>query len=266
MSGEGEAPAPGALPRLPLEPWEDTKRTLHLFLQVVGKVRLALHPPLNHWWHAPLYTTARGFGTGWLPHPSGGLQIDFDTTGSTLRVRTAAGAVRELPLEDGLSVAAFHEWLMNTLAEVSGEAPPILARPFDPERVGSDTPFARDRTHASWDADAVRRFHRVLAWSHGVFQAFAGRYVGKASPSHFFWHSMDLAYTRFSGRRAPVADDADPVTREAYSHEVVSFGFWPGDAQVRSRQPPPGPPPPHKRNRPTRPPLGERAGRPSFMH
>lgn len=216
------------LPELPLAEWVDTKRTIHLYLQVVGKVRLGLHPPLNHWWHAPLYVTVRGFSTRAIPSRGRLVEVEFDVVDHDLVVRSDA-AVERLPLR-GRSIAHVHRDVVATLADL-GHDVRILARPYDPERVGSDVPFERDTDARAYDPDAVRRFHRVLAWSHGVFTEFAGRFVGKSSPVHFFWHSLDLALTRFSGRPV-VAPSGNAVDREAYSHEVVSFGFWAGDDAV----------------------------------
>lgn len=217
-------------PPLPLASWEDAKRKLHLYLQIVGKVRLALQPKLNHWWHVTLYLSPRGLTTGAIPVAGELLELEFDFTHHLLLVHSSAGPSWRLPLRDGLSVAEFYARVLEQLAAL-GVRPKLLARPYDPARVGSDLPFADDAQHTRYDAAAVTRFWQLLAWTHGVFSTFRGGFNGKSSPVHLFWHSLDLAHTRFSGRAAP-RESGGPVDREAYSHELVSFGFWAGDASV----------------------------------
>jgi len=221
-------PPDGDLPDLPLADWVETKRTLHLYAQVVGKVRLALHPMINHWWHAPLYVSVRGLSTRAIPSRGRLVELELDFVDHELVVRSDASTER-IPLR-GRSVASLHRDVLSTLRDL-GHDVRIVARPYDPERVGSDVPFDRDTGERAYDPDTVRRFHRVLAWSHGVLTEFAGRFVGKSSPVHLFWHSLDLALTRFSGRRT-TSSSGNVVDREAYSHEVVSFGFWAGDDTV----------------------------------
>jgi hypothetical protein len=218
-----------ALPPLPYPDWEPTKETLHLWAQIVGKVKLASSPPKNHWWHVPLYLDVHGLTTRLLQSAEGGgFEIRFDFVAHRLVVETAA-AEESFALVDGLSVAAFDERLHAALARLDVDVP-IVEKPFG---VPMTTPFPEDREHASYDPEAVERFWRVLAWSGGVLEEFAGWFCGKQSPVHVFWHSLDLALTRFSGRRAPAMPDADAVTQEAYGAEVVSFGFWAGDPTVR---------------------------------
>ncbi len=218
------------LPELPLASWEPTKETLHLWAQIVGKVRMASSPPRNHWWHVPLYVDVRGLTTRRL-HAQNGItfEIAFDFVEHRLVVQTNAGDVESFELADGLSVSAFDERLHATLARLDLDVA-IRESPFG---VPMTTPFPDDRQHSSYDPGAVERFWHVLDWTDGVLEEFAGWYCGKTSPVHLFWHSFDLALTRFGGNRAPELPDADPVTRETYSHEVVSFGFWPGDRNVR---------------------------------
>jgi uncharacterized protein DUF5996 len=217
------------LPPLPLAEWAATKTTLHLWAQIVGKVRMASTAPRNHWWHVPLYVDVRGLTTRRMHAPDGRtFQIDFDFLLHQLVVRTNGGQVESFPLVDGLSVAGFDERLHGSLARLGIDVD-LRETPFG---VPTTTPFPEDREHASYDPDAVARFWRILDWSDGVFEEFAGWYCGKTSPVHLFWHSFDLAVTRFSGRRAPATPDVDPVTREAYTHEVVSFGFWAGDERI----------------------------------
>jgi hypothetical protein len=225
------SPAVGAptLPELPIEQWESTKNTLHLWAQIVGKIRMASTAPRNHWWHVPLYVAVRGLTTRRMHSPSGvTFQIDFDFVDHRLVVGTAGGAVESFGLVDGLSVAAFDEQL-HALLRGLGIDVAIRESPFG---VPMTTPFPSDDEHASYDAEAVQRFWRILDWSDSVLEEFAGWYCGKTSPVHLFWHSLDLAVTRFGGR-APALPDADGVTREAYSHEVISFGFWAGDQNLR---------------------------------
>jgi hypothetical protein len=219
-----------ALPELRLDQWERTKDTLHLWAQIVGKVRMASTAPRNHWWHVPLYVDVRGLSTRRMHSPNGlAFQIDFDFVDHRLVGRTASGETASFALVDGLSVASFDEHLHAMLRSLGVDVA-ILETPFG---VPTTTPFGADHEHASYDSDAVERFWRILDWTDSVFEEFAGWYCGKTSPVHLFWHSFDLAVTRFGGRRAPVAETTDPVTREAYSHEVISFGFWAGDQNMR---------------------------------
>jgi len=220
----------GGLPALPLEEWEATKDTLHLYAQIVGKVRLACAPPRNHWWHVTLHLDARGVTTGPVRHNGTTFRIDFDFVDHELVVRTEWGETERFPLHDGLSVADFHARLVAVLDGL-GLGARIRAEPFG---VPMTTPFAQDREHASYDRDAVARYWHALLWIGDVFEEFAGWFSGKTSPVHLFWHSFDLAVTRFSGRPAPERAGIDPVTREAYTHEVISFGFWGGDANLRA--------------------------------
>ena len=218
------------LPALPLAEWEASKDTLHLWAQVVGKVRMASTAPRNHWWHVPLYLDVRGLTTRRMHAPNGvTFQIDLDFVDHRLVVSTSAGAVESFALADGLSVAAFDETLHATLRRLGIDVA-IRETPFG---VPMTTPFPADAEHATYDRDAVVRFWRILDWTDSVLEEFAGWYCGKTSPVHLFWHSLDLALTRFSGRAFPGASELDPVNREAYSHDVVSFGFWVGDARVR---------------------------------
>ena len=241
-----------ALPALPLEDWEATKDTLHLWAQIVGKVRLASTAPKNHWWHVPLYVDVRGLTTRRMHGQDGTVfQIRFDFVDHRLVVETNRGAVEAFPLVDGLSVSEFDHRLHETLAKLGIDVS-IRENPFG---VPMTTPFPDDREHASYDSDAVERFWRILDWSDGVLDEFAGWFCGKTSPVHLFWHSFDLAVTRFGGKRAPALPNADAVTQEAYSHELVSFGFWAGDKNIRepSYYAYASPEPPGMRERPLRP-------------
>jgi Family of unknown function (DUF5996) len=221
------APETGIWPSLPYSSWKDTCHTLHLWTQVVGKVRLALTPWLNHSWQTPLYVTAHGLATGVIHHDRGPLDLEFDFVDSVLRIRTPERIV-DLPLQAG-AVADFYRRLMDLL-EALDRPVRIYAAPNElPEAI----PFARDLAPRAYDPDQALRFFRVLAHADRVLKRFRTAFLGKASPTHFFWGSFDLAVTRFSGRTAPphpggVPNLPDAVVREAYSHEVSSAGFWPG--------------------------------------
>jgi Family of unknown function (DUF5996) len=212
------------LPPLPLEEWEETKDTLHLWAQIVGKTRLALMPMRNHWWNVTLYPSARGLTTRRMPVEAHNLEIEIDLVDHRVWARTTASDA-SFELHDGLSVADFYQRLADML-DVLDVRVDIRAEPFG---VPTTTPFAADHDHASYDADAATRFLRVLQWSADVFEEFAGWYCGKSSPVHVFWHSFDLAVSRFSGKRVEARSGVDSVTAEAYSHEIISFGFWAGD-------------------------------------
>ena len=223
------ATARPGLPELPLEAWEPTKTTLHLWAQIVGKVKLAATAPRNHWWHVPLYLDVRGLTTRRLHQGQVSFQIDFDFVDHRLVVQTNGGQQGSFQLQDGLSVAGFDRQLHQLLARLGVD----VAIREDPYGVPMTTPFPADAEHAAYDPEYVGRFLKVLDWADSVLEEFSGWYCGKQSPVHLFWHGLDLAVTRFSGRRAPAREGADPVTREAYSHEVISFGFWAGDDTTR---------------------------------
>jgi hypothetical protein len=212
------------LPELHLADWRATKDTLHLYCQIVGKLRMARTPPRNHWWHVPLYVDTRGLTTRRMHHGGTTFEITFDFVDHDLVVATADGRAEAFALRDGLSVADFDATIHRTLADLGIDVE-IKEEPFG---VPMTTPFADDVAHAYWDRDAVERFGRILDWSDAVFEEFTGWFCGKTSPVHLFWHGLDLAVARYSGRAAP-AVDADPVTQEAYSREVIAFGFWAGD-------------------------------------
>ena len=217
------------LPELPFEEWDPTRATLRLYLQIVGKIRLASAPPKNHWWHVPFYLTTRGVGTHPMRNGATTFEIEFDFVDHELVVRTSERADK-LALRDGLSVAEFYRELLALLRRLGIDLE-ILAQSY-----GDETPirFADDEADASYDAEYVTRFWRVLAGSAEVLEEFAGWFNGKTSPVHLFWHGTDLAVTRFSGRRAPEPPTSDFVSHEAYTHEAISFGFWAGDESVRT--------------------------------
>ena len=223
---DGGAPV-SVFPPVPLAEWADTKDTLHRFLQVVGKLRLANAPRRNHWWHVPLHLTGRGLTSrpmGFDPVFS----VDLDLLDHRLEVAVADGRRASFPLP-GLSVAAFYRQLLATLSGLG--LPSTVERPV-PFDLADRTPFAEDEHHASYDRDRVTRYWVVLGQVAQVLEEFAGRSYAKTSPVHHFWHTFDLAVTRFSDRTVEQPPTVDPVTREAYSHEVVSAGFWFGDDTV----------------------------------
>jgi hypothetical protein len=216
-------------PALPLEEWQDTYATLHMWTQIVGKIRLAQTPLVNHWWNAPLYLTARGLTTSPFPYGDRHVQIDFDFVDHRLVVEHDDGTLDALPLAPR-PVADFYAEVMAMLHRrgIDVEIWPMPVEIDDPIR------FDLDTLHASYDPEYAHRCWRVLQRTERVFLEFRSRFLGKCSPVHFFWGSFDHAVTRFSGRRAPEREGADPITREAYSHEVISHGFWPG---VRRKAP-----------------------------
>jgi hypothetical protein len=216
------------LPPLPLQEWEDTKETLHRYCQIVGKIRMELSPHRNHWWHVTLYVTSRGLTTSPIPYGAGTFEISFDLLENRLEVLTSEEGEFGFALDD-LRVADFYGSLLGGLDSL-GIAVSINPKPFE---LDDEQPLDENTFHCVCNRSYVRRFHRVLAWVDQIFKEYAGRFEGKESPVHLFWHSFDLAVARFSGRRAPEREGADPVTREAYSHEVISCGFWAGDQDVR---------------------------------
>jgi len=219
-------------PDLPLAAWRDTQATLQLFTQIVGKIRLARSPWLNHSWHVALYVTARGLSTSPIPDGARNVEIAFDFIDGVLRISASDGATRQFGLA-GQSVASFHAATLAALAELGF----VVAIDDMPNELPDPVRFSLDHAHASYDGDAVRRFFQILVNADRVFKHFRTAFLGKASPVHFFWGSFDLAVTRFSGRRAPrhpggVPHLADAVATEAYSHEVSSAGFWPGGGAI----------------------------------
>jgi hypothetical protein len=217
-----------AWPDLPLEAWRDTYATLHMWTQVVGKIRLAQTPLVNHWWNVPLYVTPRGLTTSSMPYGDRVFEMEFDFIDHKLLIRCSDGETRSIALY-GRSVADFYREVMETLHSLGIDVK-IWTTPVE---VPDPIPFEKDHQHASYDPEQANRFWRILVNVDRVFTEFRARFIGKVSPVHFFWGSFDLAVTRFSGRRAPEREGADPITREAYSHEVISHGFWPGGGNVQ---------------------------------
>jgi hypothetical protein len=231
MGNEHEAMAtsiPEPWPSLPLEAWSETYAALHLWTQIVGKLRLAQSAWLNHSWHTTLYVTARGLTTSPIPHGARTFQIDFDFVDHRLAIESSDGRRGGFELRPE-AVAAFYERLMGELGRL--DLPVRISK--KPNEIADPVRFDRDRARREYDREYANRFWRVLVQADRVFKEFRGRFIGKCSPVHFFWGAPDLAVTRFSGRRAPehpggVPNLPDRVTREAYSHEVSSCGFWPG--------------------------------------
>jgi len=218
----------GNLPPLPLNEWIATKKTLHLYVQIIGKIKLKLMPYKNHWWHIPLYVNSRGIGTGPMPYKDRLLEINFDFCRHEAVITTNHSETERIELKDGLCVSEFYNSVFETLARLGIEVR-ILARPYEFE---TNTPFKDDHEHCSYDKVYVERFWKILSYTDTVLKEFSGRFMGKCSPVHLFWHSFDIAVTRFSGRKAPAMPGASRVNAEAYSHEVISAGFWAGDTNI----------------------------------
>jgi hypothetical protein len=215
------------LPPLPWADWKDTQATLHMWMQIIGKIQLKLTPLVNHFWNVTFHLNARGMETQALHYSGGVLEIRFDFIDHDLIFANSQGEVRRLPLRPQ-TVAAFYAQVIKALTEMGVEVKiwPVPVELPDP------IPFERDTLHASYDRAAVERFWRIFSWANAVLEEFRAGFIGKSSPVHFFWGSFDLAVTRFSGRRAPERPEADSITREAYSHEVSSAGLWPGGGAI----------------------------------
>ncbi len=212
-------------PPLDWQQWSATAETLQMLTQIVGKTRLALTPMQNHWWNVPLYVTARGLSTSVMPLPDGDrLEIEFDFTAHELAFRRGSGRSERMPLEPR-TVSDFYAAYRKTLAVLAVD---VVIHPL-PVEVQNPIRFDQDTTHRSYDPEAVERFCRILGRADALFKRFATGFYGKISPVHFFWGSFDLAVTRFNGRRAPPRPGADAIQAEAYSHECISAGFWPGN-------------------------------------
>lgn len=225
-------PDTDAWPEIPYAAWSGTLASLHMWMQIVGKVRLMRAPLVNHWWDSVLYVSPRGLTTGLVPHGGGGFDLEFDFLDQVLRVRTSSGGSATVGLAPR-SVADFYAEVMTTLRSLDV----AVAIRTKPNEVQEAVPFERQTEPGEYDAEAARRFWLVLVQVQRVFEEFRARFLGKSSPVHFFWGAPDLAVTRFSGRPAPehpggFPNLADWVTREAYSHEVSSAGFWPGSADM----------------------------------
>jgi hypothetical protein len=215
-------------PALPLAEWADTYATLHMWSQIIGKVRLALSPRVNHWWEVPLYVSGRGLTTSPIPYDKEIFEIQFDFIDHKLDIITAGGEIRSMRLAPR-AVADFYSEFMSMLHALGIN---VKIWPM-PSEVPNPIRLDQDRTHSSYDPEYAHRFWRILVTIDSVFKEFRARFIGKVSPVHFFWGSFDFAVTRFSGRRAPERVGADAITREAYSHEAISVGFWPGGGEMK---------------------------------
>jgi hypothetical protein len=216
-------------PELKFSEWQDTYATLHMWTQVIGKIRLKQTPLVNHWWNVPLYVSARGLTTSPMSYDERIFEIEFDFIDHVLVIKCSDGAEKQLPLRPQ-SVAAFYAEVMAALREL-GLAVEIWTLPVE---IPNPIRFEEDHEHASYDADYANRFWRALVKIDEVLKEFRARFIGKVSPVHFFWGSFDMAVTRFSGKVAPERPGADLITREAYSHEVISHGFWPGNKDMEA--------------------------------
>ncbi len=216
-------------PALPLEEWAATKETLHRYLQIVGKIRLSLMPKDNHWWHITLYVTSNGISTDAIPNGDFTFEVAFDFIEHKLIVSTSKGDRRSFELKDGLSVADFYKNITIILDDLSIEFD-ILAKPYD---LSDNIPFDQCTMHNSYDKEAVYKAWQILVQVDMVLKEFSGRSYSKTCPVHIYWHHFDLVVTRFSGKKAPDMGDVSQVEKEAYSHEVISFGFWFGDNTIK---------------------------------
>ena len=223
--------SPECWPAIRLADWKDTYATLHMWTQIVGKIRLELTPKVNHWWNVPLYVSSRGLNTSIIPYGNRSFEIEFDFVDHQLVIRTTDPRTAFVALAPR-SVADFYREVMAALRSLNIDVH-IWKMPVE---AADPIPFDQDKIHASYDGESVQRLWRILLSVDEVFKVFRSRFVGKSSPVHFFWGSFDLAITRFSGRRAPERADVDPVLRnimrEAYSHEVISAGWWPGSGEI----------------------------------
>lgn len=218
-----------AFPPLPFKEWEATRDTLQRYIQIIGKIKLSLMPRKNHWWNIPLYVSPQGLTTHSIPYKGRSFEICLDFRKHQLLIDTSWNKQRIFILQHELSVAQFYNMLFNSLQDLGIEVT-ILAKPYE---LKDTVPFAEDYGHASYDSKYVYQFWQILLQVDQLFKEFSGRFYGKTSPVHFFWHSFDLAVTRFSGKKAPGMQEGSIVNKESYSHEVISFGFWPGDDELR---------------------------------
>ncbi len=220
------------LQSLPLHEWESTKMTLHLFCQIIGKVRLKQMPRKNHWWNITLYPNTKGITTDTMPYKSGCFEIQLNFLNHTLEVNTSNNGSKSFDLVDGLSVATFYEKLFECLSSLDIDVK-IINHPYSlPDANPITTPFSDIENYASYQKEYVVRFWKIMLWVQNVFEKFGGRYYGKTSPVQLFWHHLDLTVTRFSGKKIPLSPTMKLSDKDAYSHEVVSFGFWAGDDNV----------------------------------
>ncbi len=220
------------LPQLPFDRWKETRMTLHLILQIIGKIRLNLTPRKNHWWFITQYVSVHGFTTSQIPCGDGinSFEIVYDVHKSEVRIYTSFSEERTIPLTDGLTIADFYQQFMQAL-ELLNISVNIIGRPFD---LGIEKLFSEITEYHHFDQEYIRKFWKIMLWVDSVFNEFSGRFYGKTCPVQLYWHHMDLAVTRFSGKKAPPLSPSSRLSdKDAYSHEVISFGFWAGDDMVR---------------------------------
>ncbi len=221
---------PEPFPQLKLDDWQKTKDTLHLFLQVVGKIRLSLHPKTNHWWHVPFYVSVNGLTTGPIPYDNGLFEMEFNFLRHALEIKSSRGDAVVIHL-DQFSLAQFYDRVMEAFHQMDINVS-IQAKPYDMPNILIEH-FKDGHDYDTYDRSQVETMWQILISVNNVFQEFRGQFSGKSTPVHLFWHHFDLALTRFSGREAPARPDVSQVEREAYSHEVISFGFWFGDDNLK---------------------------------
>jgi len=216
------------LPYLKFDAWKETRITIHLLLQIIGKIRLKATPRKNHWWYITQYVSTQGFATPPIPLPDGinSFEIILNVHQQAVQIQTSLGEVVEFPLKNGYTVSEFYKDIMETLTGW-GLQPKFIEQPLD---MGIDTPFAEITEYHHYDWEAIQTFWQMMLWNDRVFKEFSGRFYGKTCPVHIYWHHLDLAVTRFSGKMAPPMDPkARLLEKDSYSHEVISFGFWAGD-------------------------------------
>ncbi len=220
------------LPELPLSEWAPTKMTLHLFLQVAGKIKLKKMPRKNHWWNMTLFVNARGFTTNTISDGENAFEIQFNLIEHRLEIFTSSSKTRWFELKDGLPVSEFYQDIMQIIHDLDISVH-IVDRPYSlPDENPITTPFNKMDTYASYDKEYVEKFWRIMLWVNNVFTEFSGRFYGKTCPVQLYWHHMDLAVTRFSGSKVPLDPAMSVQNKDAYSHELISFGFWAGDDKV----------------------------------
>lgn len=220
------------LPDLPFSEWTDTRLTLHLILQIIGKSRLKLTARKNHWWYITLYVTSRGFGTHSIPINDGqdSIDIEFDILKKEVVILCSTGTVMSISLESNPDIAAFYKQYMDALASL-GLRPQFVAKPFD---MGIEEPFEQLTMYHHYDWDFIHRFWKLMRWNNAIFKEFSGRFYGKTCPVQIYWHHLDLTVTRFSGKKLPKMDESARILeKDTYSHEQISFGFWAGDDNLQ---------------------------------
>lgn len=220
------------LPTLSLNAWDKTKMTIHLYIQIIGKIRLKSMPRKNHWWNITLHTNAKGITTGLMPYQNGCFEIQFNFIKHVLEITTSNDEIETFSLHEGLSVAEFYNTLFTKMNKI-GIHVKILSKPYSlPDTNPIKTPFNEITEYASYQKEYVERFWKILLWVHNAFTEFSGRFYGKTSPVQLFWHHLDLVVTRFSGKKIPLNEGMRLSDKDAYSYEVISFGFWAGDENI----------------------------------